>query len=331
VTGPEARALMSHCMPEFRSPESEAGAPDPLVSVLMTAYNHERFVALAIDSIFRQTYPNLELVIIDDCSPDGTAAIIEETVRNAPIPVTFRRNVTNLGVTRTLNRALELSRGEWICFIASDDYHDPAFVERSLQYCLETPGCKFVHCDGHYVEEDGTVAQRIYEISKLPPVLPVGSFDSLIEGKSRIVAVSVFFARELVCKLGGFDEDLVSEDFDFHLRIARQYPIHFLNEPLVFSRITRGSLGRSPRRYLADGLKILQKHADLVGARLPYLKMRKVMRNSDMGFYSGDFSTGVQEGLHAIRLAPSLSRRLQCTVTLVLNIGKYQIKRLVQR
>ena len=140
-----------------------------------------------------------------------------------------------------------------------------------------------------------------------------------------------FFHRKIFANIGVFDEHLVSEDFDFHLRVAREYPIFFCNEALVYKRIVSNSLGKTPRAYSDDGLRILEKHSDIVGDRLGYLRMRKVLRNSDMGFYSRDFVFGLEQGIRAVRMAPSLRFRVVCLFLLVMNVFKYPIKGMLGR
>src|SRR5687768_6348127 len=91
-----------------------------LVSVIIPCYNHERFVDLAIESILNQTYRNLEIIIVDDCSTDESLKKIEAFANRDP-RIKVIRHVVNKGLSRSRNDALKITSGEFIAFCASDD------------------------------------------------------------------------------------------------------------------------------------------------------------------------------------------------------------------
>ena len=108
--------------------------PRPLVSVAITAYNRERFVAGCIESVLRQTYSPLEIVVVDDGSTDGTPGVLEQYADR----VRIFRHERNLGVAAAKNRALRMTSesARYVALLDSDDYFHPEFVERSVA-CLE--------------------------------------------------------------------------------------------------------------------------------------------------------------------------------------------------
>ena len=106
----------------------------PLVSVLMPAYNSELYIAEAIDSILNQTYTNLELIIFDDGSSDGTRKIIESYSDPRVVKVLSDQNG---GVVRARNDIIDRAQGKYIALMDADDIADPARLQKQIQ-ALET-------------------------------------------------------------------------------------------------------------------------------------------------------------------------------------------------
>lgn len=104
---------------------------EALVSVIMPAYNCEKYVVEAINSVLAQTYKNWELLVLDDGSNDNTLQVIEEFSKNDS-RIKALRNGKNMGVSATRNRGIELTSGEWIAFLDSDDMWHPLKLENSL-------------------------------------------------------------------------------------------------------------------------------------------------------------------------------------------------------
>ncbi|MDP9227315.1 MAG: glycosyltransferase family 2 protein, partial [Actinomycetota bacterium] len=93
----------------------------PLVSVVIPAYNHARYIASTLDSVVREGYPNLEILVLDDGSTDQTfAAATAWAERNQRIPIQVTQQ-ENAGLTKTLNRLLEAANGDFVAYLASDD------------------------------------------------------------------------------------------------------------------------------------------------------------------------------------------------------------------
>jgi hypothetical protein len=117
-------------------------APVPLVSVLITSFNRERFLAEAVESVLASTYPAFEVVIVDDSSADGTAGIAERYAA-AHEQVRFHRNGRNIGQFPNRNRAAALSRGEYLTYVDSDDVLYPHGLEVLVEALLQHPEAAF--------------------------------------------------------------------------------------------------------------------------------------------------------------------------------------------
>ncbi len=128
-------------------------ANQPLVSVIMPAYNAERTISQAIESVLGQTYSDLELLVIDDGSMDGTPAIVRKYAE-IDSRVSFLPNEQNMGVAKTRNRGMALAKGVYIALLDSDDYWLPQKLERQLQ-CARDTGADIIYCSYAIVDENG--------------------------------------------------------------------------------------------------------------------------------------------------------------------------------
>lgn len=122
-----------------------------LVSVIMPSYNTAKFIGESIKSVLSQTYTNLELIIVDDCSTDNT----DETVKPflADKRVKYLKNENNSGAALTRNRALREANGEWIAFLDSDDLWRPEKLEKQIAF-MKSGGYKFSYHDYEKIDEN---------------------------------------------------------------------------------------------------------------------------------------------------------------------------------
>ncbi|MEM4297267.1 MAG: glycosyltransferase family 2 protein [Nitrososphaerota archaeon] len=111
----------------------------PMVDVLMPAYNHESFVEAAVESVLYQSYSNVRLITVDDCSTDNTARILRGYAERFPQKVIFTQNTLNMGIPATWNKCLRRSSAEFVVPFASDDLLPPAAVESRVRFMLENP------------------------------------------------------------------------------------------------------------------------------------------------------------------------------------------------
>ena len=124
---------------------------DP-VSVIMPSCNTAEYISLSIQSVIDQTYANWELILIDDCSTDGTDEIVQPFLRDPRIR--YYRNETNLGAALTRNRALREAKGRWIAFLDSDDLWQPEKLERQIAF-MEQNGYAFSYTKYSEIDPDG--------------------------------------------------------------------------------------------------------------------------------------------------------------------------------
>lgn len=215
----------------------------PLVSIVCLCYNHERFVKEAIESALKQSYPHVELIVVDDCSTDRSVARIREALAGRP-DVEIILNPANRGNCRAFNDGFRKTKGEYIIDLAADDILMPDRVARGVEafqsHDLKT-GVTF--SDAELINEAG---ERLgLHSDRFPHTsIPQGDIYKDVLRKYFINSPTMMIRRAVLERLGGYDESLAYEDFDFWIRSSREYQYLYVAEPLVKRRMVRGSLGK---------------------------------------------------------------------------------------
>ncbi len=199
----------------------------PFVSVIIPTYNRKEFLREAVQSVLEQTFQDLELIVVDDGSTDGTWEMLEREF-GGRIRYIYQENQ---GPSAARNRGVEASCGEWIAFLDSDDLWLPKKLERQLEFTAENPGALISYTDEIWIRRGRRVNPKKkhakYSGWIYPQCLPL----------CIVSPSSVLIHRKLWDEVGGFDERLpVCEDYDLWLRIASRHPIFFLPEKLIIKR-----------------------------------------------------------------------------------------------
>ena len=207
----------------------------PLISVNLPTFNRARFVAQAMDSVLRQTFTNWELNIVDNCSTDGTWEIVS-SYKDSRIR-TFR-NEENKGMVFSWNRAVQLSRGQYVCYLADDDWFHPERLEKLLKFLHDNPECWGV-CDYLIeVDENGNKVPSgsgFFEAYFNRDVYN-GDFHHALVNPINAEAIGLF-KRAYYDQVGEFEEGLTFCDMRMHVRnLAKGLRIGSLPEQLHFKR-----------------------------------------------------------------------------------------------
>lgn len=214
----------------------------PLVSVVCLCYNQERFVEAAIQSVLSQTYKNVQLIVVDDASTDNSVAIIKSVLAGNP-GIQFLELKDNLGNCKAFNLGLAQAKGFFIIDLAADDVLLPHRVEKGVQVLTEKGQGYGVHfSDAEIMDESG---MHLYNHSDRVPheTIPQGEVYKDIIERYFICPPTVMFTRAVMDVLGGYDETLSYEDFDFWIRSSRAFKYAYSPEVLVKRRISKNSLG----------------------------------------------------------------------------------------
>lgn len=210
----------------------------PLISVLICTYNGKAYLEQTIDSVLAQTYPNFEIVVVDDGSSDGTPALIAALAGKHPCIRPFYR--TNHGLPASRNFSFEQARGEWIAIIDQDDLCYPNRLERQLAVARENPSAKLIFCDVDFIDENDKVTDRHMAKFHLPgTLLPRGLAGNLLLELGCYVDSEAFFMhRESAMSLGPMDESLrYACDYEYFIRAGLAFDFAYTPEILAAWRI----------------------------------------------------------------------------------------------
>lgn len=187
-----------------------------MISVIMTAYNAQRYIRNAISSICHQTYEDWELIIVNDASTDNTHNIILDYVENVD-NIYDVTNDKNVGHTKSLNIALENCSGDYIAWHDADDISHRKRFEKQV-YILETrPSFGFVTTHGITINESGNRIKSFYtdEAQRNKKTTITDKF----KDDCWLLLPSLMFKRKVIDKIGGFDEKMYyGQDFNFVYR-----------------------------------------------------------------------------------------------------------------
>jgi putative methyltransferase (TIGR04325 family) len=222
-------------------------APAPRVSVILPAYNHASFIGEAVESVLSQSFSDLELVVTDDGSTDGTAV----RIRSFSDPrINFEALSTNRGYSFSLNTSIARARGELIALHCSDDVFLPGKLERQVAFLDANPGVAAVFGKPIFIDKEG-----------YPCPLRSHPFDGIFlnDLPDRFAWLRSFFLqgnglchptalvrRAVFDEAGEYDPLLVQlQDYDFWVRVSSRHEIRVLDEPLVAYRVLGEGLNTS--------------------------------------------------------------------------------------
>ncbi len=185
-----------------------------LVSIVIPCYRGARYLAEAMESCLRQAYPAIEVIVVDDASPDDCASIAEEVARRDGRVRVIRRP-ENGGVSRAFNTGFEASRGEYLTRLAQDDVFAENAASAMVAQLESRPDAGLTYCDFLRIDERGAVLARC----------PVPGPEVALRGRNDI-GLCVMWRRSAWERVGGFDPRFdTAEDFEYWVRIAQEFPI----------------------------------------------------------------------------------------------------------
>jgi glycosyltransferase involved in cell wall biosynthesis len=211
-----------------------------LVSIVIAAYNAEKYISEAIDSCLVQTYPHIEIVIVNDGSQDTTLSILEQYAhQNANIKIL---NQTNQGVGAARNAGNQLAQGEWIAVLDADDIMFPTRIEEQMSFVQANPQLSML---GSWAVKIGANHELLGYFSIPDKLFNVLDYQEFIKKDTSFIILhsTVIYRKEDVLNIGGYRNYQFGEDIDLFNRLAEaNLLILVIPKPLIKYRIHESSL-----------------------------------------------------------------------------------------
>ena len=256
----------------------------PLISVIVPVYKVEKYLHRCVDSILNQTYRNLEIILVDDGSPDNCGTICDEyAAKDSRIRVIHQENA---GVSAARNAGLDACTGEYVAFVDSDDYIMPEMYETMLSALLEknVDICvcqwQYEYADGRHPITQKHIDQTIYNVKTSRELIRY-VYKSIYDVFTTIIAVNKLYKRSIICNERFQGRRM--EDDTLHTRLfVKNIPVVVIRDLLYVyyentSSLTRASFGQEHIKFL----DLLLERYHLYGDD-PFMKHESLVRYADI-------------------------------------------------
>ena len=271
----------------------------PLVSVIIPNYNYARYVCEAIDSVLTQTYPNIEIIVVDDGSKDESKEILQSY--GGKIKTILQQNQ---GVSAARNNGLTESKGEFIAFLDADDVWLPQKIEKQIERFLSDDLLGLVHVGVEDIDADGK-----HLSNHLDGLEGDISHEFLLFNRAVVLGggSGIIIRRQILEEIGGFDTRLsTSADWDVFHQVSSRSKVGFIAEVLLKYRIhgsnMHGNIRRMEREMMLGFEKAFAAKPN-VNQRECYGNLHKILAGSY--FRSGQFPAFLRHAVKSIWLVPS--------------------------
>ena len=230
----------------------------PLVSVIMPCYNMEKYLPATIASVQRQTFPDWELIVVDDISSDKTPAVLQDNGSQDP-RIRWVVQEEHSGIASARNRAIQMAQGRFLAFLDADDLWQPEKLERQLAFMQERD-IAFSYSSYDCVDEDGRHLNKTVKATE--------DMDYEAYLRNTIIGCSTVMIDTLKVESVVVPDFRTSEDTATWLDILRKgFIAYAIEEPLVSYRIRRKSASSNKLKAAADLWKVYRQHE-----RMPFFK-----------------------------------------------------------
>lgn len=294
----------------------------PLVSIIIPAYNGGRYLKASVQSVFDQDYQNIELMVFDDGSTDNTIDILKSYGNNF-----YWESHKNVGQSATLNKGWEMAKGEILSYLSVDDLLEPNAVSVSVEYLLEHPGIMMTYGDYDLIDEKGRLIKNIKA--------PEFDYKALLSKVIVQPGPGVFFRQEGFRKTGGWDGSLRQmPDYDYWLRLGLLGDFKRLPLTIASFRVHDGSLtyAESSIEKSEECLSVMIKYFNNVNLpdHIRFLESQALSNAhviaARLHIRSGRYLMGFSHLFRAIEKDKNNLFSLR-TVKLLLNAIKYRMQR----
>jgi len=250
------------------------------VSAIIPAYNAETYLAESLDSALAQTYPNLEVVVTNDGSTDGTADILRRYGDRIKVV-----HQSNQGLPAARNAGIAAARGQWLAFLDSDDLWDPEKIQRQAEHFRD--GVDVVHSDCRVMDGHGEVTHAVFPRA----ITPVECVPSNLLRHNMVFVLTAVVRRTAHKAVGGFDERARRgcEDWQLWLKLAaRKAVFHHVPQPLASYRVHGSNMSGDALRMFEARLYVLRAfRRDWAGYLTPFERALLQRRLYETSFQLG--------------------------------------------
>lgn len=275
------------------------------VAVVVPSYDHARFIERCLRSIFKQSHPPVQLLVIDDGSTDGSPRIIERVLKDCPFPCEMIVR-PNKGLCATLNEGFGRTSGELFTYLGSDDMWHPDRLKEAVRVLQEHPGAVLAYGDYYIIDEEdaiiGCTRDRRNSQSKL-------NLEAVLSAQYAANAAVMTFRREAVARFG-WNEAAKLEDYELLLHLAWLGPFAFTPRPLGFWRSHGRNTCRQPAMMLDEVLKAQRRFGQqtgMSGRELRHYQSRAIFKYADAFLMDGARFKALRMSLATIPHAHSLA------------------------
>lgn len=249
---------------------------EPKVSVIIPAYNRESYIRQTVDSVLGQTYQNIELIVVDDGSSDGTRQILEQYGNKLLLLEHEQR--ANKGQSAAINLGLKKAVGHYVAILDSDDYWHPDKIKIQVEFLEQNPDVGLVYGNGEGVNADGEYLYDIYSDSHYEENKPA----NVLMDCYFLVPNNALVRKSVFDEVGGFDESLRSaQDHDMAIRIAEVTKLAYINYKWFYYRRHGQSISqKNANLRWNNGFIILEKAIK----RYPYSRITRLKRKAVLHF-----------------------------------------------
>lgn len=264
------------------APDSSDDRVQPAVSICIPVYNGEGTLAETLDSAFAQDFTDLEVLLIDNASNDGTLRVAEY-YRSRGLRI--EHNAANIGFNGNFNRAIDLARGEMLVILSADDLLHPQMVS-TLTAALRDKESVFAFSALELIDAEGralTVQRAPFPHGKIPGRLFI---EETLLRKHAVGLNSVLFRRDAMRAAGGFDARFTNSDMILQVAMARDGAVHYHDAPLAAYRVVPNSTGEQSLYARTDLLTLKLAMVDAMFAVLgdEYVHLRARARRRWLRF-----------------------------------------------
>lgn len=211
-----------------------------LVSVIVASYNHAEFLEQRMDSLINQTYQDIEILVIDDCSPDNSVEILRGYESHPKVRLIIRKQ--NGGWVTVSNQGVEMSAGEFVIFANCDDSCDPRMIERLVEGMRANPTAGITYCRSLMIDEGGKqlgddflIREKAFRVKCYNDALITKNEMSRFLLHSCVIPnlSAALFRRECYTSAGGLTSDYrVCSDWDLFFKVVVRYDVAYIAAPL---------------------------------------------------------------------------------------------------